>query len=56
MVYFRLAESGNVTQAELIEQMRKRGIPADLRLVTHNWISAADIDKLVAAFKEVMGT
>jgi threonine aldolase len=54
MVYFRLAESSNVTPAELIEQMRKRGILADLRLVTHRWINSEDVANVLTAFREIM--
>ncbi|HCA78738.1 MAG TPA: low-specificity L-threonine aldolase [Bacteroidetes bacterium] len=54
MVYFRFAQSGKLDAAEIVEQMRKRGILADVRLVTHRWISSEDVDKVVVAFREVM--
>lgn len=54
MVYFRLSQSVKLTTAEMVEHMRKRGILADLRLVTHHWISSGDVDKVLVAFKEVM--
>ena len=54
MVYFHLAPAAKVTPAEMLDQLKQRGILADLRLVTHYWVSAADVDRVLAAFAEVM--
>lgn len=55
MVYFRLGPGSKVTTSEMVERMKKRGILADLRLVTHHWVTPDDVDKVIAAFREVMG-
>jgi len=60
MVYFNLAPAVKLTAAEIAAQMRPRGIMLDaedtrrFRLVTHYWINAIDIEKVVAAFREVL--
>lgn len=62
MIYFRLAPSATLNEQTLVEQMQARGIVmygADagrFRLVTHYWVSAADVDKVVGAFREVLAT
>ena len=56
MVYFSLAPDVALTENALIDFMRARGIVmvgADAgryRLVTHCWITAADVEKVVSAF------
>ena len=60
MVYFNLAPGAKLTAAEVAERMRPRGIildwegPRRFRLVTHYWIAPKDIEKVVAAFREVL--
>ena len=54
MVYFHLKPSVKLTQAQVIEQMKRRGMLVDFRLVTHYWITSADVDKVLAAFREVL--
>jgi len=61
MVYFNLAPGVRFTAAEIAAQMKPRGIVVDaesarrFRLVTHYWIDATDIEKVAAAFREVLG-
>jgi threonine aldolase len=63
MVYFDLNRDAAATPAELVRRVRERGVVLDhgfegsrrFRLVTHAWISAADVDSTVAAFAEVLG-
>lgn len=58
MVYFRLAPSATLSESALVERMKARGIvmygsdAGRFRLVTHYWISAADVAKVVGAFQE----
>jgi threonine aldolase len=54
MVYFHLNPPVTLTPTQLIEQMKRRGMLVDLRLVTHYWISAVDVDKVLDAFREVL--
>ena len=54
MVYFRVAPTSKVKPPVLFEEMKKRGILADLRLVTHRWITSGDVDNVVRAFREVI--
>ena len=54
MVYFHLAPTVKVTTPELLDRLKSRRILAGLRLVTHYWITAKDIETVVAAFAEVM--
>jgi threonine aldolase len=60
MVYFNLAPGAKLTAAEVAERMRPRRIildwegPRRFRLVTHYWIAPKDIEKVVAAFREVL--
>jgi threonine aldolase len=54
MVYYHLAPSAKMTTAELFRQLKERGILADLRLVTHYWVTAKDVETVVAAFADVM--
>ena len=61
MVYFNLSQRAKLMPDQLVDHMRRRGVLLDgdgswpFRLVTHYWISAADVDKSVAAFTEVLG-
>ncbi len=60
MVYFNLAPSVKRDAPQLNALMRERGILVDVedtrrcRLVTHYWISSADVDKVVVAFREAV--
>jgi len=60
MVYFKLSPSVTVTPRQIVEHLRPRGIvlePGDsgrFRLVTHTWVSAADVEKVVQAMGEVV--
>jgi len=60
MVYFNLAPGVKLSAAQVTEAMRLRGTlldwesPRRFRLVTHYWITAVDVEKVVAAFREVI--
>jgi threonine aldolase len=54
MVYFRFAPSVKATVPQILESLKKKGILADLRLVTHYWVTEQDVDKVVSAFAEVV--
>jgi threonine aldolase len=54
MVYFHMAPTVKVTVPELLERLNKHGILAGSRLVTHYWVTAKDIEKVLVAFAEVM--
>jgi threonine aldolase len=60
MVYFNLGPGVKLGVPEVVEWMKSRGIildsegPRRFRLVTHYWISAADVDKVIAAFREIL--
>lgn len=60
MVYMRLGPQAPVRPMELVARLRPRGILLDadhgprLRLVTHYWISAGDVRKVVAELREVL--
>lgn len=62
MVYFNLSKRARVMPDQLVDHLRRRGVVLDgdggrrFRLVTHNWVSAADVDTTVAAFREVLGS
>ncbi len=62
MVYFALSRKARVMPDQLVDHLRRRGVVLDgdggrrFRLVTHNWVSAADVDRSVAAFTEVLGS
>ena len=61
MVYFNLAPRARLQPDQLVDHLRRRGIVLDgdgstsFRLVTHYWVSAADITKTVGGFREVLG-
>ena len=54
MVYFHLKSNVKLTPVQVVEQMKRRGMLVDFRLVTHYWITAADVEKVLAAFREVL--
>ncbi len=60
MVYFDLAEIVTLTENQIINEMKKRGVLVDwsgdrrFRLVTHYWVDDAGVDKTVKAFAEVL--
>jgi len=54
MLYFHLSPSTKKTFPEIKLQMRQRGILVEPRLVTHYWISASDIEKVIHSFREVL--
>jgi threonine aldolase len=54
MVYFHMAPTAAVCVSELVDRLHKRGILEGSCLVTHYWVTAKDIAKVVAAFAEVM--
>jgi len=60
MVYFNLAPSVKRNTAEIAARMRAQGILIDpedarrIRLVTHYWINAQDIENVVAAIRAVL--
>jgi threonine aldolase len=54
MVYFHLAPSVKKSFPEIRVQMKQRGILVEPRLVTHYWIDAHDVDKVVREFRAVM--
>jgi hypothetical protein len=62
MIYFSLAPSATTSEQVLVDRMKARGIVmygADagrFRLVTHAWVSAADVEKIVVAFRESLST
>jgi len=62
MVYFNLLPQAAVTPMQLVERVRERGVVLDgdgtrrFRLVTHAWVSAADVDATVAAFEDILGS
>jgi hypothetical protein len=60
MVYFNLARSAPVGPGELVRRVGEHGVVLDgdgrrrFRLVTHYWVSSADIDTTVEAFREAL--
>jgi threonine aldolase len=54
MIYFHLSPSVNQTFPEIKDQMKQRGILVEPRLVTHYWIDAQDIEKVILAFRDVL--
>jgi threonine aldolase len=54
MLYFHLSPAAKKTFPEIKAQMRQRGILVEPRLVTHYWINAADVDKIIRSFREVL--
>jgi threonine aldolase len=62
MVYFNLSPRAKYSAGEVARRMRGLGILLDadgsrrFRLVTHYWVDAKDVEKVVAAFREVLKT
>ncbi|MBL8076669.1 MAG: low-specificity L-threonine aldolase [Anaerolineales bacterium] len=60
MIYFDLAEDIRLSESQIMEEMKKRGVfvdaagPYRFRLVTHYWIDDAGVEKAVKAFEEVL--
>jgi threonine aldolase len=60
MVYFHLGSDAKLTPAQLAQALAQRGMLTGydelghFRLVTHYWISAADVDKGVELIREVL--
>jgi threonine aldolase len=54
MVYYHLDSKVKLTAAELLDRLKKRGILAGMRLVTHYWVDAKDVDRVLAVFAEAM--
>ena len=61
MVFMNLAEDVPMSADEIVEKMKERGVligasgARRFRLVTHCWIDDEGIDKVVAAFGDVLG-
>lgn len=60
MVYFDLEDKIPLTENQIIEKMKQRGVlvdwsaPRQFRLVTHYWVDDAGVDKTIQAFGEVL--
>ena len=54
MIYFHLSPSVKKTFPEIKTQMKQRGILMETRLVTHYWINAKDVEKVLRDFRDVM--
>ncbi len=60
MIYFDLAEDIKLSESQIMEEMKNRGVLVDaagpyrFRLVTHYWIDDAGVEKAVKAFEEVL--
>jgi threonine aldolase len=59
MIYLHLADSVEVTASAIAARLKPQGILLEgwgrsFRLVTHYWVSAADVDKIVAALWDVL--
>jgi threonine aldolase len=60
MVYFNLSPAARLQPLALSDALRQRGIVLDcwgdprFRLVTHYWVSTADVDKVTGAFRELL--
>ncbi|RJP52876.1 MAG: low-specificity L-threonine aldolase [Anaerolineaceae bacterium] len=60
MVYFDLAEHVTLTEGQIMDQMKKRGVLVDwagarrFRLVTHYWVDDDGVEQAVKAFAEVL--
>jgi threonine aldolase len=54
MVYYHLSDKVKKTFPEIRELMKQRGILVEPRLVTHYWIDAKDIEKVIGSFREVL--
>ncbi len=60
MVYFNLGPQAKSTAPQIIAGMQERGVIMDsenayrFRLVTHYWVSAEDVEKVLASFRQVI--
>lgn len=60
MVYFDLEDRIQMTDNQIIEEMKKRGVlvdwsaPRQFRLVTHYWVDDAAVERAVRAFGEAL--
>jgi threonine aldolase len=61
MLYFNLAPTATLSPPALMAEMKARGILIDgayttgrFRLVTHCWVNATDVDRTVAALRELL--
>ena len=60
MVYFKLAEHITLTEKQICDAMKERGVLVDwsglreFRLVTHYWLDDAGVEKTAKAFAEVL--
>ncbi|MDP1545442.1 MAG: low-specificity L-threonine aldolase [Anaerolineales bacterium] len=60
MVYFDLADRVTLTENQIIEEMKKRGVlvdwsaPRQFRLVTHYWVDDAGVEQTVKALGDVL--
>ena len=60
MVYFTLADHIQLTEDQIIAEMKKYGVmvdwsaPRQFRLVTHYWVDDAGVEKTVKAFGEIL--
>jgi threonine aldolase len=60
MLYFHLSPGTTVSESALAHRLGERGVvilgsdAGRFRLVTHCWITAADVDKAARAFREVL--
>lgn len=60
MVYFDLEDKIPLTENQIIEKMKQRGVlvdwsaPRQFRLVTHYWVDDVGVDKTIQAFSEVL--
>ncbi len=60
MIYFDLADEVRLSQGQIMDEMKKRGVLVDVsgpylfRLVTHYWVDDAGVERAVKAFGEVL--
>jgi threonine aldolase len=60
MVYFDLEDSVALTESQIIEEMKQRGVlvdysaPRQFRLVTHYWVDDAGVARTVQALQDVL--
>ncbi len=60
MIYFDLDDEINLSESQIMAEMKKRGILVDaagpyrFRLVTHYWVDDAGVEKAVKAFADIL--
>ncbi|MHB8779556.1 MAG: low-specificity L-threonine aldolase [Anaerolineales bacterium] len=60
MVYFDLADHVTLTEDQIMDEMKKRGVLVDwagvrrFRLVTHYWVDDGGVEQTIKAFTEVL--